>query len=92
MGQCSLMSLRIRLSFYKNWSERAGGAAQPLARRGGDGSDGGCGGVGAWGRERGAELLTLEAFAASTVSVPFYEDRMGYERQAIVFVKRLRET
>ncbi|SNS18712.1 hypothetical protein SAMN05443665_1001387 [Actinomadura meyerae] len=48
--------------------------------------------MGAWGRERGAELLTLEAFAASTVSVPFYEDRMGYERQAIVFVKRLRET
>lgn len=48
------MSLRIRLSFYKNWSERAGGAAQPLARRGGDGSDGGCGGVGAWGRGGGS--------------------------------------
>ncbi|WP_346046373.1 GNAT family N-acetyltransferase [Actinomadura chokoriensis] len=44
-----------------------------------------------WGRERGAELLTLETFAASPVSVPFYEDRMGYERHAIVFAKRLRE-
>ncbi|NEA23530.1 GNAT family N-acetyltransferase [Actinomadura bangladeshensis] len=45
-----------------------------------------------WARERGAELLTLETFAASPVSVPFYEDRMGYERHAIVFAKRLRET
>lgn len=44
------------------------------------------------GAEARAELLMLEAFAASPVSVPFYEDRMGCERQAIVFAKRLRET
>ncbi|MGI8331329.1 GNAT family N-acetyltransferase [Actinomadura scrupuli] len=42
-----------------------------------------------WGRERGAQLLTLEAFAASPVSVPFYEDRMGYKRHGIIFAKPL---
>ncbi|TDD88904.1 GNAT family N-acetyltransferase [Actinomadura darangshiensis] len=42
-----------------------------------------------WGLDRGAELLTLETFAASPVSVPFYEERMGYERHAIVFSKTL---
>lgn len=38
-----------------------------------------------WGRERGARLIGLDTFAASPVSVPFYEKRMGYERHAIVF-------
>ncbi|MFC3980041.1 GNAT family N-acetyltransferase [Streptosporangium jomthongense] len=42
-----------------------------------------------WGRERGARLLTLEAFAGSPVSVPFYENGMGYDRYAIVFAKPL---
>ncbi|MFF0578869.1 GNAT family N-acetyltransferase [Streptosporangium saharense] len=42
-----------------------------------------------WGRERGARLLTLEAFADSPVSVPFYENGMGYERYAVVFAKPL---
>ncbi|TDB90636.1 GNAT family N-acetyltransferase [Actinomadura sp. KC216] len=40
-----------------------------------------------WGRERGAQLLTLEAFAARPVSVPFYEAQMGYQRQGIIFAK-----
>ncbi|TYK43502.1 GNAT family N-acetyltransferase [Actinomadura decatromicini] len=39
----------------------------------------------AWGRERGARLISLDTFAASPVSVPFYEKRMGYERHAIIF-------
>ena len=42
-----------------------------------------------WAHERGARLITLEAFAASPVSVPFYEDRMGYERHGIIFAKTL---
>ncbi len=39
----------------------------------------------AWGRERGARLISLDTLAASPVSVPFYEKRMGYERHGIIF-------
>jgi GNAT superfamily N-acetyltransferase len=43
----------------------------------------------AWGRERGARMVRLDTYAHSPVSVPFYEQRMGYQRRAIVFEKPL---
>jgi GNAT superfamily N-acetyltransferase len=42
-----------------------------------------------WGRSRGAQVARLDTYAHSPVSVPFYEDRMGYQRRSIVFQKRL---
>lgn len=44
----------------------------------------------AWGADRGALVARLDTYAYSPVSVPFYEDRMGYQRRSIVFQKRLR--
>jgi GNAT superfamily N-acetyltransferase len=44
----------------------------------------------AWGRDRGAEVARLDTYAGSPVSVPFYEQRMGYQRRSIVFQKPLR--
>ena len=44
----------------------------------------------AWGRDRGAEVVRLDTYADSPVSVPFYERRMGYQRRSIVFQKWLR--
>jgi len=41
-----------------------------------------------WARDRGAELVRLDTYAGSPVSVPFYE-RMGYARRSFVFQKRL---
>jgi GNAT superfamily N-acetyltransferase len=43
-----------------------------------------------WGRSEGAEVVRLDTYAHSPVSVPFYERRMGYRRRAIVFEKPLR--
>lgn len=43
----------------------------------------------AWGRDRGAQVARLDTYARSPVSVPFYEDRMGYQRRSIVFQKQL---
>lgn len=43
----------------------------------------------AWGRDRGAQVARLDTYAHSPISVPFYEDRMGYERRSIVFQKQL---
>jgi GNAT superfamily N-acetyltransferase len=42
-----------------------------------------------WTRGKGGRLITLETYGASPVSVPFYEHRMGYHRQSIVFAKSL---
>lgn len=42
-----------------------------------------------WGRERGADLVQLDTYADGPVAVPFYEQRMGYRRRAIIFEKRL---
>ncbi len=42
-----------------------------------------------WGREKGAVRSVLSTYHASPLSVPFYEQRMGYERRSIVFEKRL---
>lgn len=43
----------------------------------------------AWGRDRGAQVARLDTYADSPISVPFYEDRMGYQRRSILFQKRL---
>ena len=43
----------------------------------------------AWGRARGAQVAHLDTYVHSPVSVPFYEEHMGYQRRAIVFQKRL---
>jgi GNAT superfamily N-acetyltransferase len=43
-----------------------------------------------WGAARGARVARLATDARSPVSVPFYEHRMGYQRQTIIFEKRLR--
>ena len=43
----------------------------------------------AWGRDRHAQVVRLDTYAHSPVSVPFYEERMGYERRSIVFQKNL---
>jgi GNAT superfamily N-acetyltransferase len=42
-----------------------------------------------WARESGAVCVMLDTYAASPLSVPFYERGMGYRRRSIVFVKRL---
>ena len=42
-----------------------------------------------WGRDHGAVLASLDTWAHSTQSVPFYEQRMGYQRASIIFEKRL---
>jgi GNAT superfamily N-acetyltransferase len=44
----------------------------------------------AWGRDRGAEVARLSTYPGSTVSVPFYERHMGYQRRSILFQKALR--
>ena len=44
----------------------------------------------AWGRGRGAQVVRLDTYAGSPVSVPFYERHMGYQRRSIVFQKPLR--
>jgi GNAT superfamily N-acetyltransferase len=43
-----------------------------------------------WGRERGATVVRLNTYPGSTVSVPFYERHMGYQRRSILFQKPLR--
>lgn len=43
----------------------------------------------AWGRERGARVARLDTYAHSPISVPFYEDRMGYQRRSVLFQKQL---
>ena len=43
-----------------------------------------------WGAARGARVARLATDARSHISVPFYEHRMGYQRQTIIFEKRLR--
>jgi GNAT superfamily N-acetyltransferase len=42
-----------------------------------------------WAEGRGADVVELDTFARSPISVPFYES-LGYERRAIVFRKSLR--
>jgi GNAT superfamily N-acetyltransferase len=47
------------------------------------------GAVEEWGRGKGAVRSVLTTYHASPLSVPFYEQGMGYERRSIVFEKRL---
>jgi GNAT superfamily N-acetyltransferase len=42
-----------------------------------------------WGRSKGAAVAILDTYADSPVSVPFWEERMGYARRAIIFQKTL---
>lgn len=48
-----------------------------------------CTSVEAWGRGKGAVRSVLTTYHSSPLSVPFYEQGMGYERRSIVFEKRL---
>jgi GNAT superfamily N-acetyltransferase len=43
-----------------------------------------------WGRANGATLVALDTYVGSPLSVPFYEERMGYRRQAVIYRKALR--
>ncbi|MFL5936423.1 MAG: GNAT family N-acetyltransferase [Gaiellaceae bacterium] len=43
----------------------------------------------AWGRSQGATVSICDTFIESPLSVPFWEQRMNYERQAIIFRKQL---
>jgi ribosomal protein S18 acetylase RimI-like enzyme len=42
-----------------------------------------------WGRERGATVALATTYVSSPVSVPFWEEGVGYERRAIRYIKRL---
>jgi len=43
----------------------------------------------AWGRERGALVSICDTYVGSPVSIPFWEERMGYERRAVILRKPL---
>ena len=43
----------------------------------------------AWGRERGAAVALCDTYIGSPVSMPFWEQRMGYRRRAVIFRKQL---
>ena len=42
-----------------------------------------------WGRAHGAQVARLDTYAQGPVSVPFYEQHMGYQRRSITFQKPL---
>jgi GNAT superfamily N-acetyltransferase len=42
-----------------------------------------------WGRERGATIALCDTWLDSPVSVPFWQQRMGYERRSVRLRKRL---
>jgi GNAT superfamily N-acetyltransferase len=42
-----------------------------------------------WGRSKGAVIALLDTYIDSLLSVPFYEEHMGYRRRALRFRKRL---
>ena len=42
-----------------------------------------------WGRDRGADVVRLNTYPGSAVSVPFYERHMGYQQRSILFQKPL---
>lgn len=43
----------------------------------------------AWGRRKGATIAVTDTNLHSPLSVPFYEHRMGYHRQAVILRKPL---
>ena len=44
-----------------------------------------------WGRSKGAVIALLDTYIDSPLSVPFYEEHMGYSRRALRFRKELME-
>ena len=42
-----------------------------------------------WGRSMGAVAAVCDTYIDSPLSVPFWEERMGYSRRAIIFRKAL---
>jgi GNAT superfamily N-acetyltransferase len=42
-----------------------------------------------WGRERGAAIVLCDTWLESPVSLPFWEERMGYSRRSVRMRKRL---
>ena len=43
-----------------------------------------------WGRANGATVAICDTYIESPLSMPFWEERMGYQRQAVIFRKSLR--
>jgi GNAT superfamily N-acetyltransferase len=43
-----------------------------------------------WGRSRGAAVAVCDTHVDSPVSIPFWEERMGYRRRAVILRKPLR--
>ena len=43
----------------------------------------------AWGRERGAIVSLLDTYPESALSLPFFTERMGYDRRSVRLWKRL---
>ena len=42
-----------------------------------------------WGRDHGARVAVCDTYIDSPLSVPFWEERMGYERRAVILRKPL---
>lgn len=42
-----------------------------------------------WGRSKGADVVVTDTNLSSPLSVPFYENRMGFTRQAVILRKAL---
>jgi GNAT superfamily N-acetyltransferase len=42
-----------------------------------------------WGRERGATLAATDTYVDSPLSVPFWQERMGYRPRSVVMWKRI---
>ena len=45
--------------------------------------------VEAWARDKGARAISAETYLQSPVSIPFWEQRMGYRRRSVKLTKRL---
>jgi len=43
----------------------------------------------AWGREQGASVSLLDTYPESALSLPFFTERMGYDRRSVRLWKRL---
>src|SRR5215467_9646009 len=42
-----------------------------------------------WGRERGATVALLDTYPESALSLPFFQERMGYRRRSVRLIKQL---
>ena len=45
--------------------------------------------VEAWAREQGARIISAGTYLESPVAIPFWEQRMGYQRRSVILAKRL---